>query len=320
MPELRVNPDRARAADMGVSVEDIGTAINALIGGTRAGKYSTGGRRVDVRVRLLAEQRRRPEDLSHVYVRSRTGVLVPLSSLVTTEERPMLQSITRKERERAITLTGNPAQGHSQGEVLNRVERIGKTLPTGYRLVLGGVGSTMRESMTSFLQAFGLGLLFAFLVLASQFNAWRHGITVMSILFPSMAGAIYALWLFGYSLNMFSIIGLLLVTGIVKKNSIILVDYGAERVREGVDRFEAMLEAGRTRLRPILMTSIATAAAALPAALALGPGNEMRAPMAIAVLGGVALSSTLSLLVVPAVFVLLSGRGKRPLHASDPTP
>lgn len=308
MPELRVTPDRARAADLGVSVEDIGTAINALVGGTRAGKYSTGGRRVDVRVRLLADQRTRPEDLSRIYVRAKSGALVPLGTLVQTEERAMLQSITRKERERAITLTGNPAPGHAQGEVLTEVEKLGRGLPPGYRIVLGGVGSTMRESMQSFLQAFGLGILFAFLVLASQFNAWRHGFTVMTILIPSMMGAVYALWLFDYSLNMFSIIGLLLVTGIVKKNSIILVDYGAERLRAGVDRFEAMLEAGRTRLRPILMTSIATAAAAVPAALALGPGNEMRAPMAVAVLGGVALASTLSLLVVPAVFVLLSPR------------
>ena len=285
-----------------------GAAINAMVGGARAGKYSAGGRRVDVRVRLLADQRSRPEDLGRIYVRARSGQLVPLTTLVETDERAVLQSITRKERERAITLTGNPAPGHSQGEVLQEIERLGRTLSPGYRVVVGGVGGTMKESFVSFLQAFVLGVLFAFLVLASQFNSWRFGFTVMTILLPSMAGAIYALWLTNYSLNMFSVIGLLLVTGIVKKNSIILVDYGAERVRAGVERTEAMLEAGRTRLRPIIMTSLATAAAAVPAALALGPGAEMRAPMAMAVLGGVALSSTLSLLVVPAVFVLLAPR------------
>lgn len=311
MPELRVTPDRARAADLGVSMEDIGTAINALVGGARAGKFSAGGRRVDVRVRLLADQRTRPEDLARIYLRSKAGQLIPLSSLVHQEERAVLQSITRKERERAITLTGNPAPGHAQGEVLSEIERIGRTLPPGYRTVIGGVGGTMKESFVSFLQAFAMGILFAFLVLASQFNSWRFGFTVMTILLPSMAGAIYALWLAGYSLNMFSIIGLLLVTGIVKKNSIILVDYGAEQLREGKSAVEAMLEAGRARLRPIIMTSLATASAAVPAALALGPGAEMRAPMAVAVLGGVALSSTLSLLVVPAVFVLIAPRKRK---------
>jgi multidrug efflux pump len=321
MPEVRIDPDRARAADLGVSMEDIGTAIGALVGGVRAGKYSADGRRVDVRVRLLADQRTRPEDLGRIYVRSKSGQLVPLTSLVTYEERAVLQSITRKERERAITLTGNPAPGHSQGEVLAEIERIGRTLPPGYRVVVGGVGGTMKESFVSFLQAFVLGILFAFLVLASQFNSWRFGFTVMTILVPSMAGAMYALWVTGYSLNMFSIIGLLLVTGIVKKNSIILVDYGAERMRAGVDRVTAMLEAGQTRLRPIIMTSLATAAAAVPAALALGPGAEMRAPMAMAVLGGVALSSTLSLLVVPAVFVLIAPRRRpdaQPVAAAVP--
>jgi multidrug efflux pump subunit AcrB len=152
--------------------------------------------------------------------------------------------------------------------------------------------------------AFVLGLVFAMMVLASQFNSVLHAIAVMSIMPLSFAGAVFALLWSGHSLNMFSGIGIVLLMGIVKKNSIILVDYAAELQRGGASALDAMLEAGRARLRPILMTSFATSAAAVPAALALGPGGEMRAPMAIAVLGGVLLATTLSLLFVPAFYVL----------------
>jgi hydrophobe/amphiphile efflux-1 (HAE1) family protein len=304
MPELRVTPDRARAADLGVSMEDLGTTISALVGGARVGKFSVDGRRVDVRVRLLADQRRRPEDLQGVYVRARSGALVPLSSLVTYEERAMLQSVTRKDRERAISLFGNPAPGFAQTDVNRELERIGKTLPEGYRIVLGGGSAAMKESISGLGLAFILGLVFAMMVLASQFNSVLHAIAVMSIMPLSFAGAVFALLWSGHSLNMFSGIGIVLLMGIVKKNSIILVDYAAELQRGGASALDAMLEAGRARLRPILMTSFATSAAAVPAALALGPGGEMRAPMAIAVLGGVLLATTLSLLFVPAFYVL----------------
>ena len=304
MPELRVTPDRARAADLGVSMEDLGTTISALVGGARVGKFSVDGRRVDVRVRLLADQRRRPEDLQGVYVRARSGALVPLSSLVTYEERAMLQSVTRKDRERAISLFGNPAPGFAQTDVNRELERIGKTLPEGYRIVLGGGSAAMKESISGLGLAFVLGLVFAMMVLASQFNSVLHAIAVMSIMPLSFAGAVFALLWSGHSLNMFSGIGIVLLMGIVKKNSIILVDYAAELQRGGASALDAMLEAGRARLRPILMTSFATSAAAVPAALALGPGGEMRAPMAIAVLGGVLLATTLSLLFVPAFYVL----------------
>jgi hydrophobe/amphiphile efflux-1 (HAE1) family protein len=322
MPELRITPNRERAADLGVSMEDVGTTINALIGGTRIGKFSVDGRRVDVRMRLLAEQRRRPEDLQGVYVRARSGTLVPLSGLVHYEERPMLQSVTRKDRERAIGLFGNPAPGFAQTDVNAEIERIQRTLPEGYRIVLGGGSAAMKESVAGLGLAFALGLVFAMMVLASQFNSVLYATVVMSILPLSFTGAIFALLWTGNSLNIFSGIGIVLLMGIVKKNSIILVDYAAARQREGATALDAMLEAGRARLRPILMTSFATSAAAVPAALALGPGGEMRAPMAIAVLGGVLVSTTLSLLLVPAFYVLLDTirRASGRLVRRAPTP
>jgi len=311
-PELRVLPDRARAADLGVAIEDVATTLNALVGGLRIGKYSDGGRRFDVRLRLLADQRSRPEDVSRLRVRSASGELVPLSTLVTTEERPALQAITRLDRERAINVYANVAPGSSQDQVLAEVERLSKGVPIGTRLVLGGASIAFRESMASLFFALFLGIVVAYMILASQFNSFLHPVTVLTILPLSVAGAALALWLSGRSLNIFSMIGLLLLMGIVKKNSIILVDYANQLRERGRSVAGAILRAGPVRLRPILMTSAATMMAALPASLGLGAGSETRAPMAIAVIGGLIVSTALSLLVVPA-FYLLATRGKEAL-------
>jgi multidrug efflux pump len=304
-PELRITPDRAKASDLGVSVEDIATAINAQVGGNRVGKYSAGGRRIDVRVRLLASQRSSPEDISRLRVRSASGELLPLSMLVSQVERPTLQAITRLDRERAITIYANPAPGHSQEEALAYVEQLAQELPVGYRAVLGGASVAFKDSFNSLLFALILGVMVAYMVLASQFNSFRHPITVITILPLAGAGAAWALLLGDKTLNIFSMIGLLLLMGIVKKNSIILVDYATQMRNGGLDAREAMLRAGPTRLRPILMTSMATMMAAVPSALALGPGGEVRAPMAMAVIGGLIVSTLLSLFVVPTFYVVM---------------
>lgn len=305
MPELRIVPDRDRAADLGVSVNEVATTVNALVGGVRSGKYSSGGRRIDIRTRLLASQRTRPEDLARLRVRTESGELVPLSSLVKEDERPALQSVTRRDRERAISIYGNVAPGKAQGDALAYVEQIGKDLPTGYRAVLGGSSVAFRESMGQLVFALILGIVVAYMVLASQFNSFLHPITVLSILPLSIAGAAFALLITGKTLNIFSMIGLLLLLGIAKKNSIILVDYAVQGQRErGLSAHDAMLKAGPVRLRPILMTTMATMCAAIPPALALGPGAETRGPMAVAIIGGLVISTALSLLVVPAFFVV----------------
>jgi hydrophobe/amphiphile efflux-1 (HAE1) family protein len=309
MPELRITPDRARCADLGIPMEDVATAINALVGGVRVGKYSEEGRRLDVRLRLLATQRSRPEDVSRLRVRTAQGDLVPLAAVVTMEERPALQAIMRRDRERAITVSANVAPGHSLEEALAKVDGMKRGLPVGYRLVLGGASIAFRDSMGSLLFALFLGIAVAYMVLASQFNSLLHPTTVLTILPLSVAGAALALWASGKTLNIFSMIGLLLLLGIAKKNSIILVDYALQMRETGKDPREAMLIAGPRRLRPILMTSVATLMAAVPPALGIGPGSEIRTPMAIAVIGGLVVSTALSLLVVPSFFVATSGLG-----------
>lgn len=317
-PELRVQPDRAMASDIGVSIDEVATTMNALIGGVRVGKYSSGGRRIDVRLKLLAAQRSRPEDIARLKVRTRTGQLVPLSSLVTYNEQPALQAITRKDRERAISIFANVAPGHSQDEAIRYVENQSKSLPLGYRIVLGGASVAFRESMSSLLFAMFLGIGIAYMILASQFNSYKDPVTIITILPLSIAGAALALLLTHQTLNIFSMIGLLLLMGIVKKNSIILVDYANAFKAQGFDARESMKKAGPIRLRPILMTATATMMAAIPPALGLGAGSEIRVPMAIGVIGGLVLSTILSLVVVPAFYVIAENlsRKKRPEKAA----
>ena len=304
-PELAIAPDRPRAADVGVNVNEIAQTINALVGGSIVGQYSTAGRRMDIRLRLLAMQRTRPEDLERLRVKSSTGQLVPLSSVVTAVERPALQTINHTQRQRAIRITGNVALGKSQSEAIALVRELGEDVPVGYAVKLSGQSSEFGDAMSSLIFALIIGIAFAYMVLASQFNSLLHPVTVLTILPLSIAGAMGALWISGRTLNVFSMIGLLLLMGIVKKNSIMLVDYANEvRGHEGVNALEAMHRAGPTRLRPILMTAMATMMAAIPAALGLGEGSETRGPMAIAVLGGLIVSTVLSLYVVPAFYVL----------------
>jgi multidrug efflux pump len=302
-PELQIVPDRDLASATGVPVDEIATGLNAMLGSLIVGQYTSGGRRVDVRVKLLAEQRGRPEDLARLQVRSASGSLIPLSTLVSQEERPSLQSITRRDRERAITVFANVAPGHSQEEAIRLVEELGRELPPGVFVSLGGQSVAFQESFAGLWFTLLLGIAIAYMVLASQFNSLLHPITVLTILPLSVAGAAFALKFGGKTLNIFSAIGLLLLMGIVKKNSIILVDYALKLRATGLDARQAMMRAGPIRLRPILMTSLATGMAAVPAALALGPGGEVRAPMAIAVIGGLAISTLMSLFVVPSFYV-----------------
>jgi hydrophobe/amphiphile efflux-1 (HAE1) family protein len=305
-PELQIIPDRDRAAELGVSISDLGSTVSALIGGNTVGKYTTEGRRIDIRMRLLADQRARPEDLSLVQIRTSTGALVPLSLLTTLHEEPVLQTISHLDRERAISISGNVGPGHSQAEAMAEVMELGNALPMGIHVVATGQASQLEETTSGLWFALAVGILVAYMVLASQFNSFLHPVTVLTILPLAIAGAVMGLVISGKSLNLFSMIGLLLLMGIVKKNAILLVEY-ANQAREHeppLDARDAMKKAGPLRLRPILMTTVATMMSAVPPILGLGPGTETRSPMAAAVLGGLVVSTVLSLLVVPAFYVV----------------
>jgi hydrophobe/amphiphile efflux-1 (HAE1) family protein len=303
MPEVHVLPDRQKSADLGISMDTIGSTVNTMIGGARVARFKDKGRRYDIRVRLLAEQRSRPDDINRLLVRTGSGSLVHLGDIVRIVEKPTLQVITHQNRQRAIGIFANVAEGASQAAVLGRVKDIGREiLPEGYQVVFSGSSQLFGEAMGSLGFALVLGLVVAYMVLASQFNSFVHPFTVLLALPFSITGALIALKIGGCSLSIYSMIGIILLMGIAKKNSIILVDFTNQLRERGRPRQEALLEACPIRLRPILMTSVSTIAGAVPSALALGPGAETRIPMALAVIGGIIVSTFMTLFVVPSAY------------------
>lgn len=307
MPELQIYPDREKAAQHGVSVLSIANSINAMIGGVRAGKFTSHGKRYDIRVRLSEEGRSNPKDVEGIWVRNQYGEVVPLKDVTTSEVKPSLFSITRKNRERAVSLYANPAPGRSQQDGLKEVQRIAKEiLPPDYRIVFSGGAQTFQESFGSLVFTLVMGIFVAYMVLATQFNSFIHPVTVLLALPFSVTGAFMALFISGQSMNLYSMIGLILLMGIVKKNSILLVDFTNERRKEGKSVRDALLEACPIRLRPIIMTSVSTVAGALPGALAHGAGSETIVPMAVSIVGGVIVSTVLTLFVVPCAYEVFS--------------
>jgi len=307
-PEIQIIPDRAKAAARGVSVNAISQTINATVGGVVAGQYSSGGHRYDIRVRLQEQERDHAEQIKRLLVRNNRGELIPMSEVVQLREKPSLAQINRYNRERAIKIWANVKGGASQEKALQAVQEVAhEVLPSDYHILFVGGAQSFKESFGDLWIALLLGLLVSYMILASQFNSFIHPATVLMALPFSVSGAFLALLIFGQSLNIYSFIGLILLMGIVKKNSILLVDFTNQvRDRGETSIRAALLEACPIRLRPILMTSFATIAGALPLALALGPGAETRVPMALAVIGGVFVSTLLTLFVVPCVYELLA--------------
>jgi HAE1 family hydrophobic/amphiphilic exporter-1 len=314
MPEIRVIPDRNKAARHGVSVNSIAQTVNALVGGVIVGQFPKAGRLNDIYMRLEPDQRDRASQIKDLYVRNNRGELIRLSEVVTLEEKPSLQSINRINRQRSVSIFANVKAGKSQSDALDAAQAIGKkVLPAGYNVVLSGSSQSFKDAFGDLFMALIMGILVSYMVLASQFNSYIDPITVLMALPFSVSGAFLTLLIFGQSLSIFSMIGLILLMGIVKKNSILLVDFSNNVADEAHvhSAKQALLTACPIRFRPILMTSTATIAAALPPALGAGAGAETRIPMALAVIGGVLVSTTLTLFVVPCVYSLVSWMDKR---------
>ncbi len=336
-PELRLMPLRDRGAKYGVSTEAISETVSAAVGGLRQGQFTNDGRRYDIRISLPADERTTPEQVAQLQVRNFASNLVPLSDLVKMETVSTVQSITRINRSRAISIFGSLSPGKSQSDALAAAERISREeLPTGYTFNLEGAAQTFDESFGSLYFSLALGVLVAYMVLASQFNSFLHPISILLALPFSVSGAFIALALFDQSLNLYSMIGILLLMGIAKKNSILLVEF-TNKVRhgeavheEGMDSFDAAANGGRgptvdeaqliacpVRLKPILMTSAATVAAALPLAIDHGPGSETRIPMGLAIVGGTIISTLFTLYVVPCAYSALSKLESKPDPEED---
>ena len=310
-PEVQVIPDRAKARQYGVDVADITEAVNVAMASSVAGKYTQNGRRYDVRVGLPPDSRQSSDVIGHLKVRNNQGEIVPVSSVVNISNSTGLQAISRENRQRAISVRANISPKSSQAEAMQATQKIIESiLPTGYSYAVSGSAKTFQESFSSLIVALILGILVSYMVLASQFNSFVHPVTILIALPFSVSGAFIALYLGGQTLNIYSMIGLILLMGIVKKNSIMLVEFTnqvreiSEHENKPMSAAQALTEACPVRLRPILMTSIATVAGAIPPALAIGPGAESRIPMALSVIGGVLVSTVLTLFVVPSVYIL----------------
>ncbi|MDW8349365.1 MAG: efflux RND transporter permease subunit [Verrucomicrobiae bacterium] len=307
-PEWHIIPNRVEAARRGVTMEALGRTLNVAVGGVRAGKFTNDARRYDVRVKVEDKQRQTLEDVLSLKVRNLYGELVAVRDVVTVEKRDSFQVITRRNRERAIQISANNAPGITQAEALARVQNYAKeVLPPGYRLVLSDNAQAFKEAFADLSFTLFLGVVVAYMVLASQFNSFVHPFTILLTLPFSVSGAFGAMFVTGQTFNIYSFIGLILLMGIVKKNGILLVEFtNLSRTRDGLGLEESILRAGAVRLRPIVMTSFTTIVAALPAALAWGPGAESRVPMAVTVIGGVLVSTLFTLFVVPCAYRVLA--------------
>lgn len=311
MPETEIFPDRAKAQAHGVPVTTIANAVAAMVGGMKLlpNKYTdAAGHRDDIQVKLDPKENTGPSDINKIWVRNVHGEVLPLSQLVDVKTGSTLLTITRYSRERGISIFGNFAAGRSQSDVIDYVQKVAKEiLPEGYHVTMSGSSQAFNDSFKSLIGALILGIFVAYMVLASQFNSFIHPAIILLALPFSLTGALWAMRLTDTSMNIYSLIGILLLMGIVKKNSILLVEFtNHKRHEEGLGVDNALIEACPVRLRPIMMTSIATIASAIPEAFATGSGSEVMHPMAISVIGGVTVSTFLTLYVVPCAYSLAS--------------
>lgn len=306
-PEVAIDIDRDRASDLGVKVEDLGKAVSSLIGGQAVTTFEDGGKNIDVRVRLVGSQRERSGALRALPVRRDDGMLTELQHLASIRETFGPTSIERQNRRRQVTVLANLEPSKPLGEGVEDVKRLESEigLPAGVVSVFTGSADMMAESFASILFCLFLAVILTYMILAAQFESFMHPFTIMLSLPLSVGGAFGGLWLTGRTLNIFSMIGMVMLMGLVTKNAILLVDYTNFLRRGGMDRNEALLKAGPVRLRPILMTALSTIAGMIPVAIGLGEGAESRAPMGACVVGGMMTSTVLTLVVIPVVYSLV---------------
>jgi multidrug efflux pump len=319
-PQLSVSFDRDRAEDLGVSVGDIAATLQVLLGGSRVNTFTRDNKLYDVVVQLSPEERATPSDLSGLYVRGKDGQLVQLSALVHPTEGVGPRQLNHYDRIASFTLTAGLAPGFTLGEALDSLNRIAaEVLPSGSTTKLAGESRELQESGGALYFAFVLALVVVFMVLASQFESLIHPFTVLLAVPLAVTGALATLKVTNSTLNLYSQIGMILLIGLVTKNSILLVEYANQLKARGRSGFDAMLEAGRIRLRPIVMTSVATITSAIPVALGLGAGSTSRRPLGYVIIGGVLFSTLLSLFLVPVVYVILDGL-RRPARVTTGAP
>lgn len=309
-PELRVEIDRDRAADLGVDTSDIATGLRVMVGGDEeASRFRdpTVNEDYDVQLRLIEGDRSDVGTISRLYVPSSRGGLVRLDNLVKIKRDTSPSRIDRLDRERQVSMRASVAPGYA---LADRIEALRgavneMNLPAAYTTTVSGRARELERTFTEFIWAFILSIIFMYMILASQFESTVHPLTILLSLPLSVPFALLSLWGTGNTLNLYSALGILVLFGVVKKNSILQIDHMNSLRSKGMERYEAIMQGNRDRLRPILMTTIALVAAMLPLALGTGPGSEERRSIAVVVIGGQSLSLLLTLIATPVVYSLL---------------
>ncbi len=310
-PQLRVDVLRDRAADLGITQEEIATTLDTLLGSRRVGTFVRDGEEYDVVLQSERADRVSPADAGQLYVRTparngNTGELVPLNSVVQFEERAEASNFNRFNRLRALTISARLMPDVTLGSVLAQVEATAKrVLPKEARYDYKGDSRELKKSNSAVIMTLVLAALVVFLVLAGQFESFTQPIVMLLTVPPALAGAVWGLWLCGSSLNLYSQIGIVMLVGLAAKNGILIVEFANQLRDEGMSLIEATVEASVTRLRPILMTSVATVAGALPLVFAHGAGANSRYTIGVVIVFGVALSTAMALWLVPVGYVLI---------------
>lgn len=310
-PELQLSIDRMKAKDLGLSSEDVVAAIQAAFSGGRLAYFISGNNQYQVIAQVAHADRSEPADISRLYVRNAAGQNIPLSAVVHLEESSSPTTLFHFNRYKSATISASLAEGKTIGDGVKVMQDIAnKTLDETFQTALSGASRDYEESSSNIGFAFTLALLLIYLVLAAQFESFLDPFTIMFTVPLALAGALLSLWIFGQTLNVFSEIGMIMLIGLVTKNGILIVEFANQKRESGMNKHEAVLEAANQRLRPILMTSLATSLGALPIALSLGASTTSRMPLGIVVVGGILFSLILTLFVIPAMYSYFSGKHK----------
>ena len=306
-PAYGVRVDRRRAADLGVSVSDIASALQLIVSGVEVSDFSEKGERYDVIVRADVQSRSRPEQIANISVPSSTGRTVRLSDVATITEMTGPAVITHLGRERQSTIFISTLPGSSEQDIITSLDVIkdGLGLEPGYRGVQFGRSRELARAVDSFIVAVVLSFTFMYLVLAAQFESWLHPVTIMASLPLTLPFAIFSVWILGQSMNIYSMLGIMVLFGVVKKNSILQIDHMRTLRRKGLSRADAVMVGNRDRLRPILMTTIAFVAGMIPLLLSRGAGSGTNHAMSSVIAGGQTLSLLLTLVATPVIFCWL---------------
>ncbi|HEY4064574.1 MAG TPA: efflux RND transporter permease subunit [Puia sp.] len=310
-PELQISVDRMKIKDLGLSTNDVISAMQAAFSGGRLAYFIMGGYQYYVIAQLERNDRNDPTDISKVYVRNKTGDNIPLAAVVHIEPSSSPSTLYHFNRYKAATISASLAEGKTVGDGIAAMQAIGnKLLDASFQTALSGSSRDYAESSSNIVFAFALALVLIYLVLAAQFESFLDPFTIMLTVPLALAGALLSLYLFHQTLNIFSEIGMIMLIGLVTKNGILIVEFTNQKREHGMSKMDAVVEAASQRLRPILMTSLATSLGALPIALSLGAAATSRIPLGIVVVGGILFSLILTLFVIPAVYTFISGKHK----------